>query len=66
MSVTFHMSHFICHVSRLSCHMSQIEIGKLPGLSVKGLLSTGHNLFSVINRPGVAGAVLQTVLSLID
>ena len=34
--------------------------------AVRSLVGTGADIFLIINRPGVAGAVLHTASSLID
>ena len=46
MSVACHISFVICEVSGVTRHKEKLE--NLLGLSVEGLLSTGHNLYSDI------------------
>ena len=46
MSVTCHISFVMCQVSGVTIHEEKKE--NVRGLSVEGLLSTGHNLKSVI------------------
>ena len=56
--------YFICSSClRLCLRMAKRPTERNFHMAKKGKLST---LFPIINRPGVAGAVLQTALSLIN
>ena len=79
--VMCHMSPVTCHVSRITCHMSHVKknyiyiyffliilqkkLDKVVEL-VGGGSVINRPAPSSFNRPGVAGAVLQTPPSLTD
>ena len=58
------MSRVMCPVSHVTCHDSPWEPKLVELVGEEGLLSTGPTPSS-FKRPGVAGAALQTALSLI-
>ena len=78
--VTCHMSHVTCHVSQVTCPVSHVIIFIFFGQSGEAyrwrvcyqwglprlvFRNTKFKQVSVFNRPGVAGAVIQSPLSLI-
>ena len=48
------------------CHSGQGNQGKFPAKNIRGIPSTGSAVFCILNRPGVAGANLQSPPSLAD
>ena len=60
------MSRVTCHMSHVTCHVSHVTffLDKVMKLIGEGSVIKG-GLPRLVNRPGVAGAVLHTASSLI-